>query len=708
MKSKLIASYILSTALILVIAAVTLYHTVNSSNQQITEQAALERLALVQAQQKQHIEHYFKTARQQLVTLADSPVMMDAAGEFAPAFKQYDSQLDKIRGAYAPKVEQYYTAFNNEYAKLNHGKRLNTQPLLSPLNNETLALQYTFLAPDALSREAELLLTGSDYGKTHQKFHPHLEAFTKRLGYDNLFIIDSRDGKILYAVNKQIDFATSLLDGPHADSKLAQLFQKTNRATDKESTTISDFSPYRANFDRPAAFIASAIFDGKEKTGILVLQLSQKTINNLIVSRDHTYTTTRSNIADSDQAPTDVAATKAAPLSASTVLSIPGLNWIITTTLEKNASISNKTDLSAEFGFLVLMAVIGSLLMSALITRLHAKNIIRPLNLLEKNIEAFGNSNGARQRSVSGDTKIALVAEKLNEFQHNLKQLLEKVEHSSTELMNQANKMSHQQANTAAHQPAINTSTASAAVDKWSNTALESEESSQSIDEAMQGLKLVSANATSEMARTIEVNTQLFNNLNNSTQAIDDLNSESDQISAMVNTIQAIAEQTNLLALNAAIEAARAGDHGRGFSIVADEVRSLAQRTQQSTSEINEMVTHIQQKTSSASTAINHCQQLADESAQYSSETSHSLMQINCEIEKTAQLNSAVVNASQQQMAITQEVSDCILSLSTSEPVSEQTDAAADHQVIESLADELISTVNQFKAANLRPEENSA
>jgi methyl-accepting chemotaxis protein len=705
MKRKLIVSHILSTVLILAVAAATLHHTVNSSNQKILEQAAYEQLALVQAQQKQRIEHYFKTVREQLVTLADSPMMMAAAGEFAPAFKQYDSQLDKIRGAYAPKVAQYYTAFNNEYAKLNHGKRLNTQPLLGPLNNETLALQYTFLAPDALSSEAELLLTGSDYGKTHQKFHPHLEAFTKRLGYDNLFIIDSRDGKILYAVNKQIDFATSLLDGPHADSKLAQIFKNANRATHKESTTISDFSPYRANFDRPAAFIASAIFDGEEKTGVLVLQLSQKTINNLIASRDHTYTTTRSNIADSTQEETDAIA---GTLSVSTALSIPGLNWIITTTLEKNASISNKIDLSAEFGFFVLMAVIGSLLMSALITRLHAKNIIRPLNLLEKDIEAFGNSNDARQRSVSGDTKIALVAEKLNEFQRNLKQLLEKIEHSSTELMNQANKMSHQQANTAAHLPAIDTSAASAAVDKWSNTALESEESSQSIDEAMQRLKLVSANATSEMARTIEVNTQLFNNLNNSTQAIDDLNSESDQISAMVNTIQAIAEQTNLLALNAAIEAARAGDHGRGFSIVADEVRSLAQRTQQSTSEINEMVTHVQQKTSSASTAINHCQQLADESAQHSSETSHSVAKINREIDNIAQLNNSAINIKQQQMAITQEVSDCILSLATPQSISEQTDAAADHQAIESLAGELVSIVNQFKAEHFKCEKNSA
>jgi len=705
MKSKLIVSYILSTILILAIAAVTLHHTVNSSNQKILEQAAQEKLVLIQAQQKQRIEHYFKTAREQLVTLADSRMMIDAAGEFAPAFKQYDSQLDKIRGAYAPKVAQYYIAFNNEYAKLNHGKRINTQQLLDSLNNETLALQYTFLAPTSLSSEAELLLTGSDYGKTHQKFHPHLEAFTKRLEYDNLFIIDSRDGKILYAVNKQIDFATSLLDGPHADSKLAQLFQKANRATDKESTTISDFSPYRANFDRPAAFIASAIFDGEEKTGILVLQLSQKTINNLVASRDHAYTTTRSNIADSIQGETDAIA---APLSASTALSIPGLNWIITTTLEKNASISNKTDLSAEFGFFVLMCVIGSLFISALITRLHAKNIIRPLNLLEKNIEAFGNSNGARQRSVSGDTKIALVAEKLNEFQRNLKQMLEKIEHSSTELMNQAKKMSRQQAKTAAHQPAIDTSIASAAIDKWSNIAHESVDSSQSTVEVTQQLQLVSANATSEIARTIEVNIQLLSNLNSSTQAINDLNSESSQISAMVNTIQAIAEQTNLLALNAAIEAARAGDHGRGFSIVADEVRSLAQRTQQSTSEINEMVTHIQQKTSSASTAINHCQLLADESAQHSSDTSHSLMQINREIENIVQLNSAVVSASQRQAAMTQEVSDCILSLGTSQPVSAQTDAAADHQAIESLAGELTSIVNQFKAAHFRCEENSA
>ena len=94
-------------------------------------------------------------------------MMIDAMREFTPAFKSYDSQLDNIRGSYSKKVAQYYQAYSDQYAQLNHGKRLDTALLLDSLDNETLALQYTFLAADSSENETSLLLKGRDYGRAH-------------------------------------------------------------------------------------------------------------------------------------------------------------------------------------------------------------------------------------------------------------------------------------------------------------------------------------------------------------------------------------------------------------------------------------------------------------------------------------------------------------------------------------------------------------
>uniref|UniRef100_A0A831UAA5 Methyl-accepting chemotaxis protein n=1 Tax=Geobacter metallireducens TaxID=28232 RepID=A0A831UAA5_GEOME len=148
-------------------------------------------------------------------------------------------------------------------------------------------------------------------------------------------------------------------------------------------------------------------------------------------------------------------------------------------------------------------------------------------------------------------------------------------------------------------------------------------------------------------------------------RTVEGLGSRSDQIGEIIGTIQDIADQTNLLALNAAIEAARAGEQGRGFAVVADEVRALAERTTRATREISEMIKAIQNETKGAVAAIDEGVAEVERGAEYSDKSGRSLEQILQQIgDVTMQINQ-IATAAEQQTATTGEISSNILQITT-------------------------------------------
>jgi methyl-accepting chemotaxis protein len=180
---------------------------------------------------------------------------------------------------------------------------------------------------------------------------------------------------------------------------------------------------------------------------------------------------------------------------------------------------------------------------------------------------------------------------------------------------------------------------------------------------------------------------------------IQKLESDSNNIGGVLDVIRGIAEQTNLLALNAAIEAARAGEQGRGFAVVADEVRTLAQRTQQSTEEIQHMIEQLQSGANNAVQAMKLGRDRAESTVQQAMQAGESLDAIKAAVGTITDMNTQIASAAEEQSAVAEEVNRNIINISdvaikTTENVNETAEASAK---LSQMAMQFSSLVHQSK-----------
>jgi len=166
------------------------------------------------------------------------------------------------------------------------------------------------------------------------------------------------------------------------------------------------------------------------------------------------------------------------------------------------------------------------------------------------------------------------------------------------------------------------------------------------------------------VSKTMDDIESLAQEMENAARTIQGLESESESIGGVLDVIKGISEQTNLLALNAAIEAARAGEAGRGFAVVADEVRALATRTQQSTEEIESMISRLQEGAQTAVKVMEQSRQHAHSSTEQSAEAGTSLEEITAAVSQITQMNAQIADASQQQRGVAEEINRNIINIS--------------------------------------------
>ncbi len=250
------------------------------------EISAKNQLILIRDTKKTQIEDYFATIRSQVLTLSNSRMTITAMTEFKRSYDFVDENADinKMRNEIA---KYYKNEFGKEYNNLNRGKMVDVMGLLNQLDDQSIALQYHYIQnnPNPLGNKHKLVdaKDGSRYSRIHNQYHPAFRQFLEEFEYYDIFLADAENGDIMYSVYKELDYTTSLIDGPYAKTGIGEAFRAANKLGANE-IVIVDFQPYTPSYEGAASFIASPIFEGSERIGVLIFQMPIGRINEIMTS----------------------------------------------------------------------------------------------------------------------------------------------------------------------------------------------------------------------------------------------------------------------------------------------------------------------------------------------------------------------------------------------------------------------------------------
>ena len=525
--------------------------------------------------------------------------------------------------------------------------------------------------------------------------------------------------KIDIIEEKADDTATILLDlGDHelASTKLQRAVSLAERLETLLNSIVSSSFEYREVKDQQSASliaseIESSFDDIKKSVDDVVNELSLKGIVDIADDLTDSFASLQDYISGNENIfnnkNNQLNAIKAATVSlklaengidsANAILAAQ-VNLANETTMATGILVEKSVSEGTRNTFVITLISIALAIIIAFIT---LTSITRPLKRVNEMLNVVASGDLSRKLDESGNDEFAELSHNCNLLIDSLRNLIQSIVSRSTQLATAAEQTSAvtAQSTTAIEEQRMQVEQAASATTEMSSTAqsvLSSAndalgEIKQADDEA-ERVKVISG----RNRQTIEL---LANEVESASQVINKLQEDSASIGGILDVIRSIADQTNLLALNAAIEAARAGEHGRGFAVVADEVRTLASRTQVSTQEIQNMIEVLQGGAEKAVSVMAQGKEQATNCVEQSIQAEQALDTITHAVHEAFDRSSQIATAAEEQSVVAHEISENLESIVA---IAEQTTAGS-KQTAESssevarLAEELQQSVQEFK-----------
>ena len=355
----------------------------------------------------------------------------------------------------------------------------------------------------------------------------------------------------------------------------------------------------------------------------------------------------------------------------------------------------------AQAKYLLLLATVLALIFGLAAAWVITRQIVIPLNQTLKVAERVASGDLSHNLDSTRQDELGQLQRAMQSMTVGLRELIGGISDGVTQIASAAEQLSAvtEQTSAGVNSQKIETDQVATAMNEMAATVQEVARNAEEASEAAVAADQQAREGDKVVSEAIAQIERLATEVGNSTAAMGDLKRESDKIGSVLDVIKSVAQQTNLLALNAAIEAARAGEAGRGFAVVADEVRSLAQRTQKSTEEIAELIVGLQSGTQQVATIMDNSRGLTDSSVELTRRAGTALENITRTVSTIQAMNSQIATAAEQQSAVAEEINRSVLNV---RDISEQTAAASEETATSStelarLGNHLQALVGRFR-----------